>query len=125
MRPARNGIGWAVPEAGRAIRGQATVELVGLVPLCAAVALGGGQLLAAGAVHELAGTAAQAGAMAMLQGGEPERAARAAVPGWARGRMEVRVAGRRVRVRLRPVGLVPGAAGALAAEVTADAGPRP
>jgi len=105
--------------------GQATVELVGIVPLCVAIALGAGQLLAAGAVHELAGTSAQAGAMAILQGGDPERAAREAVPGWARGRIDVRVAGRQVRVRLRPVALVPGVSGALAAEAVADAGPRP
>jgi hypothetical protein len=105
--------------------GQATVELVGILPVCVAVALGAGQLLAAGAAHELAGTAAQAGAMAILQGGDPARAARAAVPGWSRSRMDVRVRGGRVRVRLRPVALVPGVAGSLSSEVTADAGPRP
>jgi len=105
--------------------GQATVELVGVLPLCVAIALGAGQLLAAGAVHELAGTSAQAGAMAILQGGDPERAARDAVPGWARGHMKVDVAGRRIRVRLRPVALVPGVSGALASEAVADAGPRP
>jgi hypothetical protein len=105
--------------------GQATIELVGVLPLCVAVALGAGQLLAAGAVHELAGTAAEAGAMAILQGGDPTRSARAALPGWSRSRMAVRVSGRTVRVRLRPVTLVPGLSGALAAEATADAGPTP
>jgi hypothetical protein len=105
--------------------GQATIELIGVLPLCIAVALGAGQLLAAGAAHELAGTAAQAGAMAMLQGGDPARSARAALPGWSRSRLVVRVSGRTVRVRLRPVTLVPGLAGALAAEAKADAGPTP
>ena len=49
-----------------ACRGQATVELVGVLPLAVLVALVVGQLLAAGAARELAGNAAEAGAAAML-----------------------------------------------------------
>jgi hypothetical protein len=105
--------------------GQASVELLGALPLVAIVALCAGQLLAAGVAREAAGTAAQAGAMAVLQGTDPERAARDAVPGWAHGRVEVRMQGRRVRVRIAPRALVPGAADLLAAAATADAGPTP
>jgi hypothetical protein len=104
-------------------RGQASIELVGMVPLCVVVLLAIAQLLAAGAAREAAGAAAQAGAMAMRQGGEPADAARAAVPGWTRERLRVRVDGRRVTVRIVPPGLLPGVARALAAAATADAGP--
>jgi hypothetical protein len=109
-------------EAGR-LRGQATVELVGMLPLAALIALAIAQLLAAGAARELAGHAAEAGAAAILQGLDPRRAAREALPGWSGDRVEVRVTGRRVRVRVRPLPIVPGLADELAATVTADAGP--
>jgi hypothetical protein len=104
-------------------RGQASIELVGMVPLCVVVLLALAQLLAAGAAREAAGAAAQAGAMAMRQGGGPADAARAAVPGWTRERLRVRVDGRRVTVRIVPPALLPVVARSLAAAVTADAGP--
>jgi hypothetical protein len=103
--------------------GQASVELVGMLPLCLIVALGAGQLLAAGAAAEAAGTAAQAGAMALLQGGDAQDAARRAAPGWSRERLGVTVDGRRVRVRVTPRSVVPGAAALLVATRAADAGP--
>jgi hypothetical protein len=103
--------------------GQATVELVALLPLVVVVGLAAGQLLAAGAARELAGNAAEAGAAAMLQGGDARGAARAALPGWSRQRAELRVDGRRVRVRLVPRAVLPGLASRLTATVTADAGP--
>jgi hypothetical protein len=106
-------------------RGQATVELVGILPLAVLVALAVGQLLAAGAARELAGNAAEAGAVAILQGGDPSAAARDALPGWSDDRADVRVDGRIVRVRLRPLGVIPGMAERLAASVVADAGPKP
>ena len=102
--------------------GQATVETVALLPLLVAVALGVLQLLAAGATAELAGHAAEAGAVAVLQRQDPREAARAAVPGWSRGGLSVDVAGERVRVRARPPTLVPGLAGLLATETVAHAG---
>jgi hypothetical protein len=105
--------------------GQATVELVGILPLAVLVALVVGQLLAAGAARELAGNAAEAGAAAILQGTDPEQAARDALPGWSTGRATVRVSGREVHVRLRPVAVVPGVADRLAATAVADAGPTP
>lgn len=103
-------------------RGQATVELVGLLPVLVAVALAAGQLLAAGIARELADHAAQAGAMAVLQGGEPAEAARAALPGWARDRLRVEVHGRRVEVTLRPPSPVAAVGRELAARSVATAG---
>jgi Flp pilus assembly protein TadG len=103
--------------------GQASVELVVLAPLLVAVVLGAAQLLAAGAARELAGHAAGAAAVAILQGADPAAAARDAVPGWSRERMSIRVAGRRVRVRMRPPSPIPALAGLLEADRTADAGP--
>ena len=80
---------------GRREGGQASVELVALLPLAALIALAIGQLLAAGSARELAGNAAEAGAAALLQGADPTAAARAALPGWSRARTTVDVAGRR------------------------------
>jgi hypothetical protein len=100
------------------------VELVALVPLIVAAVVAAAQVLAAGAARELADHAAEAGAVALLQGGDPRAAARDAVPGWSGGRLAVRVDGRRVRVRLRPRALLPGLAGILEATGEADAGPR-
>jgi len=96
-----------------------------VLPLAALVVLAVAQLLAAGAARELAGHAAGAGAAALLQGADAEAAARRAVPGWSRSGLAVRVAGRRVRVRLRPRGVLPVLADELTAESTADAGPEP
>jgi hypothetical protein len=103
--------------------GQATVELVGMLPLAVLVALAVGQLLAAGAARELAGNAAEAGATAILQGTDPKAAAHDALPGWSDDRVDVRVSGRSVRVRLRPASVIPGVADRLAATVVADVGP--
>ena len=105
-------------------QGQATVEVVALLPLVVAAALAIAALLAAGQARELAGHAAAAGAMAMLQGGDPAHAARAAAPGVPRTRMSVRVRGRTVRVRIRPRAPFGLPARLLEAAVVADAGPR-
>jgi hypothetical protein len=107
----------------RGTRGQATVELVGLLPLLVAIVFAATQLLAAGVASELAGHAAQAGAMALLQGGAtPREAARDALPGWARDRAEIDVRGRRVFVTLRPPSPLGPVAEALTAHASADAG---
>jgi hypothetical protein len=103
--------------------GQASIELVAMMPLLLVVALTAAELLAAGLARSAAGGAAQAGAMALLQGGDAGRAARAAAPGWTRQRITVRVDGRHVRVRVTPPGLVPGTAALLATTSDADAGP--
>lgn len=104
-------------------RGQASVETVALLPLLLLVALAGAQALAAGRCRELAGHAAGAGAAALLKDADARRAARDALPGWSRSRLEVEVRGRRVSVVLRPPGLLPGLGDALAARANADAGP--
>ena len=104
-------------------RGQATVELTAAIPVAVLVALAAGQALAAGAAREAAAGAAEAGAVALLQARDPGPAAADALPGWTRGRENVEVSGRRVRVRVRPRTVLPGLASLLAADESADAGP--
>jgi hypothetical protein len=80
--------------------GQASVELVALVPLLLAVGLAAAQLLAVGYSHVLAGNAAEAGALAVAGGGDAQAAVRHALPGWSRARVSVR--GGEVTVEFRP-----------------------
>lgn len=103
--------------------GQAAVEFVALLPLFGIVAIAMLQALAAGAAAQLADHAAQSAAVAIAQGHDGAAAARAAVPGWARGRIEVRTGGSRVRVTLTPPSLLPGLGARLRTTATADAGP--
>ena len=103
-------------------RGQATVELVAMLPVVITVAFAVAQLLMAGAAKDFAGHAAEAGAVALLEGGDPAAAARAAVPGWSRSRLDVSVHGRSVRVTVRPTRLVPPLADALTVHAEAKAG---
>lgn len=105
--------------------GQATVEVVAFLPLVLAAALAGAALLAGHAADEQAGQAAQAGAMALLNGGDPRAAARTALPGGIGDRATVEVDGRRVTVAVRPRLPVAPLATAMTAHVTADAGPEP
>jgi Flp pilus assembly protein TadG len=105
--------------------GQATVELAVLAPLLVAVVLAAAQLLAVGAARVLADHAAEAGAVALLQGADPAAAARAALPGWSRDRVTVTVRGRQVRVWLRPTAPIAALGGLLTASGKADAGPPP
>lgn len=86
-------------------RGQAVVELIALLPLLAAGALAAGAFLISVLTGELADRAAQAAAVALLQDRDPDRAARDAVPGWARGSLSVTVSGTRVSVVLSPPSL--------------------
>lgn len=109
----------------RSSSGQATIELVALLPLVLAVGLVAAALVAGHSAGEQAGMAAQAGAMALLQGGDPREAARRALPAPARGRARIEVDGRRVTVRVRPRLPLAAVAGAMTAQVTADAGPEP
>jgi hypothetical protein len=95
-----------------------------VAPLVVLVVLAAAQLLAAGAAGELADHAAEAAAVALLQGADPRAAARDAVPGWSRDRMSVRVDGRTVRVRLLPASPIPSLAELLEAHADADAGPE-
>src|SRR3954469_5636613 len=101
-------------------RGQAAVELVSMLPLLVVVGLALFVVLGAGVARELAGHAAEAGAMAILQDENPVHAARSAVPGWSRSRVGVGGRGRRLRPGARPRGPGP-LARALTAEAAADA----
>lgn len=108
----------------RCASGQSAVELVALLPLIVAVALGILQALAAGLAEDLAGHAAQSGAVAVAEGHDGEQAAREALPGWARARVRVELHGTHVRVRVTPPSLLPGLGDRLAATASADAGPE-
>ena len=107
----------------RSSSGQATIELIALLPLCATFGLAIGHVLAAEATRELAGHAAEAAAIAVGNGADASSAARAALPEWSQDRVAVEVSGRAVRVRLEPPAVVPALADALASTATADAGP--
>jgi hypothetical protein len=102
--------------------GQATVELVAAIPALLLAALVSLQLLAAGYSMTLADGAAEAGALALAQGGSAADAARAALPGWAEDNIAVSVRGDEVSIRLRP----PSPFGAIADHlaVTSTAGAR-
>jgi hypothetical protein len=104
----------------RSARGQSTVEVLALLPLLLAVGIAVVTFLSAGRAEELAGSAAEAGAVALLQGREPRAAARAAFAGWPASRARVRVAGRRVTVWITPAGPF---GARLRASATANAGP--
>jgi hypothetical protein len=83
-------------------RGQASVELIGALPVVIVLGLVLLQLFALGYSAVLAGNAAEAGALAIAAGSEAAPAARRAVPGWSRAGMKVDVRGHTVHVRMRP-----------------------
>lgn len=84
-------------------RGQAAVELLAALPALLALGLVALQLLAVGYAAVLAGTAAEAGALALAGGDDAERASRRSLPGWSQARARVAVSSGTVRVRLRPL----------------------
>jgi hypothetical protein len=104
-------------------RGQSSVELAALLPLIVLLTLGAYAVLAAHAAHEQAGTAAEAGAIALLQDRDARAAARDALPGTAARRAAIEVDARRVIVAVRPA--LPVLASRLTGRATADAGPEP
>ena len=106
-------------------RGQSSVELVAVLPLTLLIGIAILTLLAARSASGQAASAAQAGAMALLQDAEPRAAARAALPPDARARSTVRVTAREVTVTVRPATTVGFLADALTARASADAGPPP
>jgi hypothetical protein len=103
--------------------GQATVELVALLPLVLLAGLAGAVVLSSHAAGEQAGQAAHAGAIALLQDGDPRAAAREALPADLRARASIGVTGKRVTVRVRPDVPFPGLAAPLTAQATAAAAP--
>lgn len=94
--------GTAAPSRSASELGQATVEAVALLPAMLAVGLGVLQLLAVGYAAVLAGSAAEAGALALAAGGDARAGVKEALPGWSEARTRIEVAGGRVEVRLRP-----------------------
>jgi hypothetical protein len=102
-----------VADPRRGERGQASIELVAAIPLVFGAALVCMQLLAAGYALTLADGAAEAGAIALASGLPAAPAVDAALPGWARDRVELDRDGGRVVVRLRPPSPLPAVGGAL------------
>jgi hypothetical protein len=90
----------------RSARGQASVETLGAVPLVLVLGLVLFQLLAVGYSSVLAGSAAEAGALALAAGRDARAGARTALPGWSRARAQVSVQRGRVHVELRPPALL-------------------
>jgi hypothetical protein len=110
------------PEAGALLRregGQASVELLGALPVVLLVGLVVFQLLAVGYAKVQAGSAAEAAALALVAGGDPQAAARESLPGWSRAHARVSHRDGLVRVSLRPPS--PLAAVARGLEVEAEA----
>lgn len=98
---------------GRGGPGQASIELLAALPalaLATALAL---QLLLVGYTLSIADGAAEAGALAGASGHNEGRAAREALPRWARGGSRVTAEGGRVTVELRPPAPFPAVADAL------------
>jgi hypothetical protein len=133
-RAARRGDGATTPPLGqrsdgtmrrslarRSDAGQATVEVVGMLPLVAVVAFAALQALAAGLAAELADHAAEAGAVAILEGTDPHDAAKKAIPGWSGAHIDVAVHGKTVRVRVRPPAVLPSVGDLLASTAEAKA----
>src|SRR4051812_43590667 len=81
--------------------GQAAVEMMGALPVVLLLGLVVLQLLAVGYASVIAGQAAESAALALAGGGDAEEAARAAVPGWSRTRMQIEVRGGRVTGSMR------------------------
>ena len=106
-------------------RGQASVELVALLPLTLIVGVAIMAVLAARAAAGDAAAAAQAGAMALIQDANPRDAARESLPGDARDRARILVRGRSVTVTVRPPAALPFLGDAFAATASANAGPEP
>jgi hypothetical protein len=86
----------------RGERGQAAVELVGAAALLTIAGLAAFQVLAAGHAVAVADGAAEAAALALANGRDPEQAARAAAPGWPKRAVRLQRDGGMVRVTLAP-----------------------
>jgi hypothetical protein len=101
-------------------RGQAGIETLIALPLVLVIVLASAQAAAWAACSVLAGTAASAGARALVRGSPAGVAARRELPGPFRRQAAVTTVGGVVRVVLRVPSLVPGLP---ARHVTARAGP--
>jgi hypothetical protein len=90
------------PAEGRRSAGQATVELIAALPALGLAAFLAVELLLVGYSLVIADGAAEAGALAGARGSDAGRAAREALPQWARGRSKVSTDGGRVLVEVSP-----------------------
>lgn len=104
---ARRGLENAVQEGADRERGQASAELVAVIPLLVVVVLAAGQALVAGYALWSAGAAARAGARAEHVGGDARAAARSALPAPLRRGARIEIAGP-VEVRVGAPALLPG-----------------
>jgi len=95
------------PIAGARERGQASAELVAIVPLVVVAVLAVAQLAVAGHALWSAGNAARAGARALHVGGDARAAARASLPASLRSEARIDASGP-VEVRVRAPALLPG-----------------
>ena len=98
--------------------GQASLEAIALLPLLSVVVAAVLAVFASGAASEAADAAAHSAAVALIEGGDPEAAARTALDDWPRRATRVEVRGPRVTVTVRPQ--VPFLARALEARTTTD-----
>ena len=103
--------------------GQATVELIALMPLLVTLTLALFTFLAADRAHEQAAEAAQAGARALLNDRDPQEAACTTLGRTSSCHDGVHVSGRAVTVRVRPTGPFPRLNRSLEAVATAKAAP--
>lgn len=83
-------------------RGQASVEVVATIPALLVVGVLCLQLLATGYSLTLVDGAAEAGALALAADLPAQPAVEAALPGWARDRVELDRDGGRLTIGLRP-----------------------
>ena len=122
-RPSKPSAPRRAPRASiRAADGQATIEVVAVLPLVLVLGVAIMALLAGRSASEGAAAAAHAGAMALIQGEDAKAAAREAIPGRD---ATIDVSGRRVRVVVHPPLRLPFAPDLLTGRATADAGPVP
>lgn len=82
--------------------GQSTVELVGMAPLLLFFGLIAFQLLLAGYAAVMVNNAAEAAALATVNGQSAKDAAGDAVPAWPKDAVKLKQKGERVTVELRP-----------------------
>lgn len=90
------------PARRRRTCGQASVELLGALPALLLLGLVLAQALAVGYAKVVAGSAAEAGALALAAGADARSGVREALPGWSRARARLSVGDESVEVRLRP-----------------------
>ena len=99
--PLRSAAAGRTPTRIHSARGQATVELVALLPVLAVITLGVWQVAVAGHAVGAVGAAARAGARAEAVGGDPDDAARRLLPRRVRAAARVRAShGGEVRVEV-------------------------